>query len=83
MAGQRVDNWFNALRYTISRRGVNLSPRNKDGTDTVDLEDAIVTPAGHEQLINIVKNLKEKTGKLYTVLARRVVVMLMNILKSC
>ena len=71
MAGQRVDNWFNALRYTISRRGVNLSPRNKEGTDTIDLEDAIVTPAGHEQLINIVKNLKEKTGKLYTVLSQK------------
>ena len=70
MAGQRVDNWFNTLRYTITRRGVNLSPSSRDG-GKVELEDAVVTPAGHEQLINIVKNLKEKTGKLYTLLKRR------------
>ena len=70
MAEQRVDNWFNTLRYTITRRGVNLSPRSSSG-GRVELEDAKVTPAGHEQLINIVKSLKDKTGKLYELFKRK------------
>tara|TARA_R100000773_G_C4221226_1_gene120275 strand:+ start:556 stop:2184 length:1629 start_codon:yes stop_codon:yes gene_type:complete len=57
----RVTNWQDALRSTVTRRGVKLG----------DLEDAELTPSTHGQLIGIVKKLKDKTGNLYEILFRR------------
>ena len=57
----RVTNWQDALRSTVTRRGVKLG----------DLEDAELTPSTHNQLIDIVTNLKDKAGNLYEILFRR------------
>ena len=57
----RVTNWQDALRSTVTRRGVKLG----------DLEDAELTPSTHSQLVGIVRNLKDKAGNLYEILFRR------------
>ena len=46
----RVTNWQDALRSTVTRRGVKLG----------NLEDAELTPSTHSQLVGIVRNLKDK-----------------------
>ena len=57
-----VDNWFDALRNTVSKRGVNLG--NLEDIDNL-------SPASHDQLLNHVNNLKNKTGNLFDILIRR------------
>tara|TARA_R110002167_G_C12696544_1_gene652949 strand:+ start:515 stop:2131 length:1617 start_codon:yes stop_codon:yes gene_type:complete len=57
-----VDNWFDSLRNTVSKRGVNLG--NLEDVDNL-------SPASHDQLLRHVTNLKNKTGDLFDILIRR------------
>tara|TARA_R110002020_G_scaffold98688_1_gene234686 strand:+ start:563 stop:2179 length:1617 start_codon:yes stop_codon:yes gene_type:complete len=57
-----VRNWFDALRNTVNKRGVNLG-------NLEDIEE--LSPASHDQLLRHVTNLKNKTGQLFEILIRR------------